>query len=57
MRLLIRYAVKNQYMASAAACAFAPKLATQTLINNGAVRCQSRPRSEHHVDQRQQRDY
>ena len=31
MRLLTRYAVKNQYVASTAACAFAPKLATQTL--------------------------
>jgi hypothetical protein len=33
MRLLTRYAVKNQYVASTAAYAFAPKLAMQTLIS------------------------
>jgi len=33
MRLLTRYVIKNQYVASTAACAFAPKLATQTLIS------------------------
>jgi hypothetical protein len=43
MRLPTRYAVKNQYVASTAACAFAPKLATQTLISAdhsmGAAAC------------------
>src|SRR5882757_3988172 len=43
MRLLTRYAVKNQYVASTAACAFAPKPATQTLISAdhsmGATAC------------------
>ena len=43
MRLLTRYAVKNQYVASTAACAFAPKPATQTLISAdhsmGAAAC------------------
>jgi hypothetical protein len=43
MRLLTGYAVKNQYVASTAACAFAPKLATQTLISAdhsmGAAAC------------------
>jgi hypothetical protein len=33
MRLLARYAVKDQYVASTAACAFATKLATQMLIS------------------------